>query len=90
MTTDRRPTARGEQPVVPGSDSRRGGEPTEISQAYVAASARCREGAALLHNRRARALGSVQSDGDAEPQKMCSVSYGGGEGALAIVAPQLY
>lgn len=85
---DRRPIAGGEQPVVPGSDSRRGGEPSEISQAHVAAGARRGEGAALLHNRRAGAMGSVQSDGDEKPQKMCRVGDGGGEGALAAGTPQ--
>lgn len=86
---DRRPIAGGEQPVLPGSDSRRGGEPSEISQAHVAVGARRGEGAALVHHRRAGALGSVQSDRDAESQKMCRVDDGGGEGALAAGAPPL-
>lgn len=52
VVSDWRPGLRGERPVVPGRDARRGRQPTQVPQADDAHGPRRGEGATLLHRLR--------------------------------------
>lgn len=72
--TGRRPDPRSQRTIIHERHPRRGRESVQISQANVTRGARCWQGATLLHDHRAGAVGRG-------PEKVPRLGHGGGEGA---------